>query len=75
LFFNNWQLNYYWQCHPLPSDLPGQCEPGNSNGHPPSFSVLTGYQGVQSDPNELFVFLEVPGKVLYVRNPHGGLHF
>jgi len=31
------------------------------DGEIPSFSFLGGYQGVQSNPNALFVILEVPG--------------
>jgi hypothetical protein len=61
--FNHFESNYYWQC--------GQCPPGTPEkpAYPPSFSFLTGYQGLQSDPNELFVLLEVPGKVLFLRRP------
>jgi hypothetical protein len=31
------------------------------DGEIPSFSFLSGYQGVQSNPNDLFVMLVVPG--------------
>jgi hypothetical protein len=58
-FFTNLASNYYWQCQPTLSDLPGQCEPA-AIGFPPSFSFLSGYQGVQSDPNDLFALLELP---------------
>jgi hypothetical protein len=59
--FHHLESNYYWQC--------GQCPPGmpGAPAYPPSFSFLTGYQGLQSDPNELFVLLEVPGKVILRR--------
>jgi hypothetical protein len=60
-FFTHLESNYYWQCQPTAADLPGQCEPGAGPGFPPSFSFLSGYQGLQSDPNDLFVLLEVPG--------------
>jgi hypothetical protein len=63
-FFNDLKANYYWQCQPTVKDLPGQCKPGNSAGFPPSFSFLSGYQGLQSDPNELFVILTVPGDAI-----------
>lgn len=62
--FHHLESNYYWQCLPTLTDPPGYCKPGNSAGFPPSFSFLSGYQGLQSDPNELFVFLEVPGDAI-----------
>jgi hypothetical protein len=58
------ESNYYWQCQQTAKDLPGQCDPANHPGFPPSFSFLSGYQGLQSDPNELFVILEVPGDAI-----------
>jgi hypothetical protein len=62
--FNNLQLNYYWQ-----QCLPGPCNANllESNG---SFSFLSGYQGIQNKNNDLFVFLEVPGHIRFLRNPH-----
>ena len=60
-FFTHLEPNYYWQCQPTLDDLPGQCQPGAGPGFPPSFSFLSGYQGLQSDPNDLFVLLEIPG--------------
>ncbi len=64
LFFYHLESNYYWQCQPAPNDPPGKCTPGNGAGFPPSFSFLSGYQGLQSDPNELFVILVVPGDAI-----------
>jgi hypothetical protein len=63
-FFRHLESNYYWQCHPTPNDLPGKCVPGNSAGFPPSFSFRSGYQGLQSDPNELLVILDIPGDAI-----------
>ncbi|HXW13035.1 MAG TPA: hypothetical protein VEN79_00870 [Terriglobia bacterium] len=61
--FDHLELNYYWQC--------GKCPPAAQDhpANPPSFSFLSGYQGLQSNPNELFVLLEVPGKVLFLKRP------
>jgi hypothetical protein len=56
-FFHNLESDYYWQCHPATEV--GQCEPGPGSTIP-SFSFLSGYQGLQSDPNNLFVILVLP---------------
>jgi hypothetical protein len=63
MFFNHLVSDYYWQCQPAPADLPGHCQPGTGGGEP-SFSFLSGYQGSQSDPNNLFVMLVVPGDAI-----------
>jgi hypothetical protein len=68
-FFSNLQLNYYWQQCQTSSSTPFlPCNPSDlqSNG---SFSFLSGYQGIQNEHNDLFVFLEVPGRVLFIRRP------
>lgn len=59
-FFQNLQMDYYWQCQPLPTDPPGQCDLLQPGGDP-SFSFLSGYQGSQTHTNDLFVILELPG--------------
>lgn len=61
--FTHLESNYYWQCHPTGNDLPGHCEPGAGGGEP-SFSFLSGYQGSQTDVNDLFVLLELPGDAI-----------
>jgi hypothetical protein len=55
--FDHLQSDYYWQCQP-PSEA-GQCLPGPGSTIP-SMSFRTGYQGLQSDPNDLFVLLVLP---------------
>ena len=60
LIFTHLESNYYWQCYPT---QPGHCEPGTGGGEP-SFSFLSGYQGSQTDVNDLFVLLEVPGDAI-----------
>ena len=62
-FFTHLELNYYRQCQPTDADLPGQCSPDAAGGEP-SFSFLSGYQGSQTDPNDLFVMLELPGDAI-----------
>jgi hypothetical protein len=60
-FFNNLLPDYYWQCNPTPGQSPSQCSHIGPSGEIPSFSFQSGYQGVQSSPNDLFVILMVPG--------------
>jgi hypothetical protein len=60
-YFYNLAANYYWQCDPAPGLPPSQCAHTIPDGQIPSFSFLSGYQGVQSNPNDLFVMLVVPG--------------
>jgi hypothetical protein len=60
-YFYNLVPSYYWQCDPAPGLPPSQCAHTVPDGEIPSFSFLSGYQGVQSNPNDLFVMLEVPG--------------
>jgi hypothetical protein len=62
-FFTHLELNYYRQCQPTDADLPGHCSPDAAGGEP-SFSFLSGYQGSQTDPNDLFVMLELPGDAI-----------
>jgi len=59
--FYNLMASYYWQCDPAPGLPPSQCAHTIPDGEIPSFSFLSGYQGVQSNPNDLFVMLVVPG--------------
>ena len=66
--FKNLQSSYYWQCQPTADDPPGQCMPGTGGGEP-SFSFQSGYQGSQTDPNDLFVLLEVPGNAIQFKRP------
>jgi hypothetical protein len=60
-YFYNLEPDYYWQCDPAPSQPASQCAHDAGGGQIPSFSFLSGYEGVQTDPNELFVMLVVPG--------------
>jgi hypothetical protein len=60
-YFYNMIPSYYWQCDPAPGLPPSQCAHTVPDGEIPSFSFLSGYQGVQSNPNDLFVMLVVPG--------------
>ena len=60
-YFYNLVPSYYWQCDPAPGLPPSQCAHTEPDGEIPSFSFLSGYQGVQSNPNALFVLLVVPG--------------
>jgi hypothetical protein len=60
-YFYNLVPSYYWQCDPAPGLPPSQCAHTIPDGEIPSFSFLSGYQGVQSNPNDLFVMLVVPG--------------
>jgi hypothetical protein len=60
-YFYNLVLSYYWQCDPAPGLPSSQCTHTVPDGEIPSFSFLSGYQGVQSNPNDLFVMLVVPG--------------
>jgi hypothetical protein len=53
--------SYYWQYDPAPGLPSSQCAHTVPDGEIPSFSFLSGYQGVQSNPNALFVILVVPG--------------
>jgi hypothetical protein len=61
LFFRNLQPSYYWQCQP-PSE--GAVCPSGTGGGQPSFSFRSGYQGHQTDINELFVILALPGDAI-----------
>ena len=61
-FFYNLEPNYYWQCLPSGLPVPNQCV--LTGGGIPSFSFLSGYQGIQSDPNDLFVMLALPGSAI-----------
>jgi hypothetical protein len=69
LLFNHLQFNYYWQQCQTSSNAPfvpcNSSDPQSNGG----FSFLSGYQGIQNEHNELFVFLEVPGKVVFIRRP------
>ena len=60
-YFYNLVPDYYWQCDPAPGQSPSQCVHTLASGQIPSFSFESGYEGVQSDPNDLFVMLMVPG--------------
>ncbi|MGA1981835.1 MAG: hypothetical protein ABSG84_05125 [Acidobacteriaceae bacterium] len=60
-YFYNLMPDYYWQCNPAPGQPASQCAHTIPNGEIPSFSFQSGYEGVQSDPNDLFVMLAVPG--------------
>jgi hypothetical protein len=66
LLFNHLESDYYWQCHP--TTTPGQCAPGPGK-EIPSLSFRSGYQGLQSDVNELFVMLVVPADSIPEENP------
>jgi hypothetical protein len=69
ILFNHLQLNYYWQqCQTSSNAPPMPCNPSDPESEA-GFSFLSGYQGIQNQNNELFVFLEVPGKVLFIRRP------
>jgi hypothetical protein len=59
--FNHLQSDYYWQCNP-PS-VAGECSPG-AGSEIPSMSFRVGYQGLQSDVNELFVMLVLPADAI-----------
>jgi hypothetical protein len=61
--FHNLNADYYWQCQPTSSQDPSQCAHGVGRLIP-SFSLPSGYQGLQSDVNELFVILVAPGNVI-----------
>jgi hypothetical protein len=61
LYFYNLVPDYYWQCDPAPATPAAQCAHDQGGGQIPSFSFQSGYEGVQTDPNELFVMLVVPG--------------
>ena len=52
------ESDYYWQCHPQITF--GQCEPGPGK-EIPGILFRSGYQGLPSDVNELFVLPVVPG--------------
>jgi hypothetical protein len=68
-FFRNLQLNYYWQQCQTSSNAPFMpCNPSDPQSRG-GFSFLSGYQGIQNEHNALFVFLEVPGEVLFIRRP------
>jgi hypothetical protein len=60
-YFYNVMPDYYWQCESAPGQPASQCAHDEGGGQIPSFSFLSGYEGVQTDPNELFVMLVVPG--------------
>ena len=60
-YFYNLVPDYYWQCNPAPGLPPSQCAHTIHDGEIPSFSFQSGYSGVQSGPNDLFVMLAVPG--------------
>ncbi len=59
--FNHLASDYYWQCHP--ATTPGQCTTGPGS-EIPSFSFRAGYQGLQSNPNDLLVFLVLPAEAI-----------
>jgi hypothetical protein len=54
--FKNLESDYYWQCEPANVYPPVPCTHGTGSTIP-SFSFRSGYQGLQSDVNELFVIL------------------
>ena len=60
-YFYNLVPDYYWQCDPEPGQPRSQCPHAVPSGQIPSFSFQSGYEGVQSSPNDLFVMLAVPG--------------
>jgi len=60
-YFPNLVPDYYWQCDPEPGQPRSQCPHAVPSGQIPSFSFQSGYEGVQSSPNDLFVMLVVPG--------------
>jgi hypothetical protein len=60
-YFYNLVPDYYWECDPAPGQPPSQCSHAGPSGQIPSFSFQSGYEGVQSSPNDLFVMLVVPG--------------
>jgi hypothetical protein len=64
--FYNLEPSYYWQCLPTGMAVPNQCL--LTGGGIPSFSFLSGYQGVQSNPNDLFVMLALPGSAIPVNS-------
>lgn len=61
-YFDHLESDYYWQCHPTTTDPSVPCL--LDNAEIPSFSFLSGYQGLQSFPNELLVMLVVPGDAI-----------
>jgi hypothetical protein len=60
---HNLKADYYWQCQPAPGVDPSLCAHGTGKLIP-SFSLRIGYEGLQSDVNELFVMLVAPGNVI-----------
>src|SRR5271163_3154045 len=60
-YFYNLVPDYYWECNPMSGLPPSQCAHTTPDGEIPSFSFQSGYAGVQSNPNDLFVMLVVPG--------------
>lgn len=61
--FKNLQADYYWQCQPANSYPSKPCTHGVGSVIP-SFSFRSGYQGLQSDVNELFVILVTPNNAI-----------
>lgn len=62
-YFKNLESSYYWQCQQTTDAAPGVCPHGQGK-FIPSFSFRTGYEGLQSDVNDLFVILVAPGDVI-----------
>jgi hypothetical protein len=60
-YFYNLVPDYYWQCDPARGVARPKCEHPTPGSEIPSFSFQSGYEGVQSSPNDLFVMLVVPG--------------
>ena len=60
-YFYNLVPDYYWECNPMSGLPPSQCAHRTPDGEIPSFSFQSGYAGVQSNPNDLFVMLVIPG--------------
>jgi len=61
--FKNLESDYYWQCEPANVYPPVPCTHGIGSMIP-SFSFRSGYQGLQSDVNELFVILVTPNNAI-----------
>ncbi len=59
--FRYLQSGYYWQCQP--SALGATCMTNTASGEP-SLSFRTGYQGHQTQIDEMFVMLAVPGDAI-----------
>jgi hypothetical protein len=59
-YFYGLKSDYYWQCQ---SPMIGPEYKCGTDGIP-SLSFRSGYMGYQSDGNDLFVILELPGEYL-----------